>query len=167
VKEPTITGPRPPIAACRAISRTVQVRSGSAAPRSSHCAVQTERARRAALWRNRARSGRTSMPVVVASADRILHTPKHGLQSSCSTADHLTPPARPDWRRDRGFESVSLQRRVRHELGNRLKKGRQRWVRCLGCLRAAESKALARWRRRPNKKSGRDPERDARVFQAI
>ena len=61
--------------------------------------------------------------------------------------------------------SISLQRRVRHELGNRLKKGRQRWVRCLGCLRAAESKASAIWRRRPNKKSGRDPERDARVFR--
>jgi len=60
------------------------------------------------------------LPVVVASADRILHTPKHGLQSSCSTADHLTPPARPDWRRDRGFESVSLQRGVYCELDSRL-----------------------------------------------
>jgi hypothetical protein len=35
-----------------------------------------------------------------------------------------------------------------------LKRGARRWVRCLGCLRAAESKALARWRRRPNKNRG-------------
>jgi len=38
------------------------------------------------------------LPVVVASADRILHTPNTDYRSSCSTADHLTPPVRPDWR---------------------------------------------------------------------
>ena len=32
------------------------------------------------------------LPVVVASADRILHTPNMDYRSSCSTADHLTPP---------------------------------------------------------------------------
>jgi Rhodopirellula transposase DDE domain len=42
------------------------------------------------------------LPVVVASADRILHTPNTDYRSSCSTADHLTPPVRPDWRSLRG-----------------------------------------------------------------
>src|ERR1700732_2076626 len=45
------------------------------------------------------------LPVVVASADRILHTPNTDYRSSCSTADHLTPPVRPDWRSLRSHET--------------------------------------------------------------
>jgi len=42
------------------------------------------------------------LPVVAESPDRILHIPNTDYRSSCSTADHLTPPVRPDWRSLRG-----------------------------------------------------------------